>query len=356
MLNNLFKLLFGSSSDEGSYIDEESDMLLLSQVGAGSFGSVSLVRQESTGNLYAAKKSILQGMDLTSEINSCLAVNHRNVAKAFPYYYDDGEGTAYVLTDFVEGPSILQFLETIYNADLKLSIEETAWIGRELALGVHAIHRQGLVHRDLSHNNIILAEGRPVIIDFGLAKESLTKATGTLCGTPNFVAPEVGFSKATHLSDIFSVGSILYILHFQRSIVDDYGRGIALDLRFRRKVSKHEEPLVQVIEKAISLNPQDRQQSAFQLATELKPLADGISPDWWWTYHMLLYECAENCDSCDNPLPGRAAYCPYCGEASGSTGNKHGYSNGLTPYPCSSCDGKNSVHWTYCQSCGEELE
>jgi len=79
----------------GSYIDDESDMLLLSQVGEGAFGSVSLIRQGSTGKLFAAKKSLHAGMDLATEIGRCLAVDHRNVAKAFPHYYDDGEGLAY---------------------------------------------------------------------------------------------------------------------------------------------------------------------------------------------------------------------------------------------------------------------
>ena len=358
---NFLKWIFGSPSDEGSYdeanyIDDDADMLLLSQVGAGSFGSVSLIKQESTGKLFAAKKSLLDGVDLASEISSCLSVNHRNVAKAFPYYYDDGEGAAYILTDFIEGPSLLNFIEFIYDADIKLSVEETAWIGREIALGLHAIHRQGLVHRDLSFNNIILSQGRPVIIDFGLAKESLSKATGTLCGTPDFIAPEVGFSSATPLSDIFSVGALLYWLHFQHPLRDSYGRGIGLDLRFRKKGSSKEEPLFRIIEKAISLNPRERHSTAFQLAAELKPLADRVAPDWWWGYHSQLYECCGNCASCDNPLPGRAAYCPYCGEDTEYGGASRGYPTYLAPYPCSSCEGMNSVNWTYCQCCGEELE
>lgn len=352
---NILQYLFGSS-ESVKYIDDEGDMLFLSEIGAGAFGSVSLVRQESTGKLYAAKKGLNFGLDLATELQSCLAVKHRNVAAAFPYYYDDGDGLTYILTDFVEGPSLLHFLCDLSSDGQKLSVAEVAWIGREIALGLQSIHGQGMVHRDLSYNNVILSNGKPVIIDFGLAKESLTKATGSICGTPNFMAPEVGFARATPRSDIFSLGAILYMLHFQRPIMDDYGRGIALDLRFRKKLKKHEEPLVRIIEKAISLDPHERHSSARQLAVDLKPLADQISPDWWNRYHNLLYECAETCESCEYPLPGRATCCPYCSEPSLDGGSDTPYPRCLAPFPCDSCEAHNSVTWTYCASCGEELQ
>ena len=352
---NFWNWMFAPQPESGTYLDEASDIRLLSEVGSGGFGSVSLVRQESTGKLFAAKKSLDVGADLATEINRCLAVRHRNVAGAFPTYYDDGDGVCYILTEFVEGPSVAQLLMALGESSQRLSIPEVAWIGREIALGLQAIHDQGFVHRDLSFNNVILTEGRPVIIDFGLAKEALCNLTGTLCGTPNFIAPEAGFASATPRSDIFSLGCILYFLHFQRPILDDYGRGIALDLRFRKKFRKQEEPLIRIIEKAIAFNPRDRFASARQLVSALKPLADEVSPDWWWNYYHLLYECARDCAYCEDPLPGRALFCPCCGQATGKSKMAAGYAVHLTPYPCDCCDGKNSIHWAHCIQCGVEL-
>lgn len=355
---NIFKWLFGSTQEEGEFIDGENDMKILAVVGQGSYGTVSLVRQESSGKLFAAKKSIYPGgsANLTEEINRCLAVSHRNIAKAYPYYFDNGDGGIHILTEFTEGPSLLDFIDCLYRAGRSLSIHEAACLGREIALGLQVIHSKKMVHRDLSCNNIILSDGRPVVIDFGLAKESLCSATGTLCGTPNFIAPEVGFSRATPRSDIFSVGSILYFIYFQRVIMDEYGRGLAPDLRFKKKFKGAEKDFVSIIEKAIALNPADRFSSAREMAAALKPLADGVDANWWCEYHNLLYTCQECCEHCEAPLPGRAAYCPYCGESAGRRRSGPIYPKYLAAYPCQGCDSGNSVNWTYCHCCGEELE
>lgn len=86
-------------------------------------------------------------------------------------------------------------------------------LGAGLVEGLAAIHRCGLVHRDLKPGNVILADDGPRIIDFGIARavdaSSLT-ATGTVIGTYAYMSPEqIRADRAGPPSDVFALGSVL---------------------------------------------------------------------------------------------------------------------------------------------------
>ena len=92
-----------------------------------------------------------------------------------------------------------------------------ARIGREIASGLSAAHRQGLIHRDIKPDNIWLdaKAGRAKILDFGLARshevDSGLTQTGVVVGTPRYMAPEQATGETVdHRSDLFSLGSVLY--------------------------------------------------------------------------------------------------------------------------------------------------
>ena len=98
-----------------------------------------------------------------------------------------------------------------------LPVDEVIRIGREIALGLSAAHRRGLIHRDIKPSNIWLEEetGRAKILDFGLARasdggEQLTQA-GAMLGTPAYMSPEqASGDDADARSDLFSLGCVLY--------------------------------------------------------------------------------------------------------------------------------------------------
>jgi len=360
--------LFGAFSEESPYIDAQEDYRILGNLSAGAFGTTMLVLRESTGDLFAGKRSLYDpeftGIDLRDEVNRSLQVAHPNVAAAHKYYFESDEDGVTILSDFHQGPSLTSLvLEHLCpDDDLRgttLKPEETAWIGRRVALGLQAIHSAGLVHGDLSPNNVILAPSGPVIIDFGLAKQVTALITGSIMGTPGFIAPELGFRRPTPRSDVFALGAILYFLHFGCPITDAYGRGIGLEMTFRKPRNAREAGLCDVLRRAISIDPRDRFPSASQMAKALAPVAKHCPRNWLNRIQDILYQHdGLVCEKCGNAIPAYANYCPICGHGEyTATEGVWGWDQArqLRAYPCRSCDELNAAFWHYCYACGEEL-
>jgi serine/threonine protein kinase len=99
-----------------------------------------------------------------------------------------------------------------------LGVKEVLRIGMQIAEGLAAAHRQGLVHRDIKPANILLENGveRVKITDFGLARavdDASVTQSGTVAGTPMYMSPEQAEGFAVdHRSDLFSLGSVLYAM------------------------------------------------------------------------------------------------------------------------------------------------
>ncbi|MFJ2770990.1 protein kinase [Streptomyces sp. NPDC087300] len=115
----------------------------------------------------------------------------------------------WLVTAFIPGPT----LHDVVATDGALAPDAVLRLGAGLAEGLAAIHKCGLVHRDLKPGNVILASDGPRIIDFGIARavdaSSLT-ATGTIIGTYSYMSPEqIRADRAGAASDVFSLGSVL---------------------------------------------------------------------------------------------------------------------------------------------------
>lgn len=135
-------------------------------------------------------------------------VNHGNVIKLYTTGYD--QGYFYIAMEVVGGGSLEQRIKeqgTLQEAD-------ALRIGREVAEGLRAANRLGLVHRDVKPANILFTEsGTAKVVDFGLAVFFGTQAdeSGEIWATPYYVAPEVVLSGEEDLrSDIYSLGATLY--------------------------------------------------------------------------------------------------------------------------------------------------
>lgn len=144
------------------------------------------------------------------EARATAAVTHDNVIAI--HTVEDTGPVPYLVMQFIDGPTLQKKLDRTGQ----LSLKEILRIGLQLAEGLAAAHRQGLVHRDIKPANILLENGieRVKLTDFGLARAgddaSLTHS-GMVAGTPMYMSPEQADGKPVNCrSDLFSLGSVLY--------------------------------------------------------------------------------------------------------------------------------------------------
>ncbi len=146
------------------------------------------------------------------EIKLAARLNHPHILPLF----DSGaaEGFLYYVMPYVEGESLREGLDR----QSQLPVEEALHIARSMAGGLDYAHRQGVVHRDVKPENVMLHEGEAMIMDFGIAKavsvagsETLTQ-TGMMVGTPAYVSPEQasGETVIDGKSDQYSLACVLY--------------------------------------------------------------------------------------------------------------------------------------------------
>jgi WD40 repeat protein len=145
------------------------------------------------------------------EARATAALRHDNVITI--YQVSEDRGVPFLAMEFLQGET----LQDCLRRERRLPVAEVLRIGREVAAGLAAAHRQGLLHRDIKPGNLWLeAETRRVkILDFGLARAlggdlHLTQ-TGAVVGTPLYMAPEQAQGEALdQRCDLFSLGCVLY--------------------------------------------------------------------------------------------------------------------------------------------------
>ena len=142
------------------------------------------------------------------EAEAAAALDHPNICTV--HEIDEADGRTFLVMAFVEGRSLSEKL-----AERPLPLNEALDIAIQVADGLHAAHKKGIVHRDIKSANIMVdAEGRAKIMDFGLAHlTGHTKITqeGTTLGTPAYMSPEQVRGEVTdQRTDIWSLGVVLY--------------------------------------------------------------------------------------------------------------------------------------------------
>jgi serine/threonine protein kinase/Flp pilus assembly protein TadD len=186
---------------------------LLERVGRGSFGEVyrawdpSLERE--VGLKILLPRSVDEGAqyeDLLREARALAAVRHTNILSI--YGVDRHDGRVGFWTDFVHGKT----LAALVREQGPFGYRETALIGLDVTKALSAVHRAGLVHRDIKAENVMREEGgRILLMDFGLS--ALAARQQDLAGSPRYMAPELFLgAEASVATDIYSVGVLLFYL------------------------------------------------------------------------------------------------------------------------------------------------
>jgi serine/threonine protein kinase len=213
-------------------------------------------------------------------------LNHANIATI--YEIGEAAGNPFIVMECVEGETLN---DRINNGQLHL--KEVVEIGEQIAEALAEAHERGVIHRDIKSANIMITpRGKVKVLDFGLAKptpllserKAKTKLTesGVLLGTVNYMSPEqaTGRGEVTHLSDIFSLGVVLYEMttgnlpfegdtYFQTiEAISKKSHGTIKKLRKDAPAS-----LIAIIERMLKKAPSERYQTASEIARDLRKVA-----------------------------------------------------------------------------------
>jgi eukaryotic-like serine/threonine-protein kinase len=216
-------------------------------------------------------------------------IHHEAIVRYYIFSHDPGTGRHYLAMEFVDGQPLSELLQRG-----PLGVAAVCVLKERLAAGLNAVHQHGIVHRDLSPDNVLIPAGdlaKAKIIDFGIAR-STRAGDGTIIGSGfagknNYVSPEqLGLfgGDVSAKSDIYSLGLVLAQCLLGRPI--DMG-GSQLEVLEKRRVIpdlRAVEPRFQpLLERMLQPNPADRPESmaavaAWPLAPQGPPAPRAAAP------------------------------------------------------------------------------
>jgi len=251
---------------------------ILAEAGHGSMGNVYKARDRETGEIIALKllkPEIASDQAMMERFKNELLfarkITHKNVCRV--HEFNRIGGIAYTSMEFVEGESLRSVLNRFGGLPLRKALD----LAQQVCSGLQEAHAQGIVHRDLKPENVMLdAQGNVKIMDFGIARsmEAGTRLTGSMVGTPAYMAPEqVAGKPVDYRTDVYSLGLILYEV-FTGTPAFQADNAVAVALKQMREAPKppHEiEPTVPVtIERAILKCMEKEPARRFQSVAELQ--------------------------------------------------------------------------------------
>ena len=186
----------------------------LKTVGLGSYGRVRLCKQKKTGNVYVMK--ILKKNDIIkqkqvdhvySEFNILSGLKHPFIVQLLGYNFEDPK-YIYFIMEYIQGGELFSLLRSKGS----FPVSQTKFYIAHIITIFEYLHSKNIVYRDLKPENILINKnGYLKLTDFGFAKILENEKTYTLCGTPEYLAPEIilnkGHGKAV---DWWTLGILLY--------------------------------------------------------------------------------------------------------------------------------------------------
>ncbi len=275
---------------------------IVSPLGAGGMGEVYRARDTRLERTVAIKvlpsrlsSSPESRQRFEREAKTISQLSHPHICAL----YDVGnqDGVEYLVMEYLEGETLSDRL-----ASGPLSLEQTLRFGTEIADALDKAHRHGIVHRDLKPGNVMITKSGVKLLDFGLAKatapasdaaalsslptrqKELT-AEGTILGTVQYMAPEQLEGKEADVrTDIFALGAVLYEMATRKKAFSGATQASLISAILRddpEPVSQTQRmsppALDRVVKTCLAKDPEERWQSARDVAKELKWIAEGTA-------------------------------------------------------------------------------
>ena len=271
-----------SEALQGRYLIER-------EIGRGGMAIVYLGRDLRYDRVVAIKVmrpeilASVGGTRFLREIQIAAKLSHPHILPLF----DSGEalGFHYYVMPFVDGESLRERL----TRENMLAVDAAVRVGIEVANGLAHAHGQGVVHRDVKPENIMLAGGTAVLTDFGIARAvdadgGRLTGTGLLVGSPAYMSPEQATGAVDHRTDVYALGCVLYEMlagappfagPSAMSLLASHTSKAVPPLRERRgDVSAECES---VVLRALAKKPEDRFATMEELAVALQQVASGTA-------------------------------------------------------------------------------
>lgn len=275
---------------------------IVALVGAGGMGEVYRAHDTRLDRPVAIKTLKDTGLDapdhrrlerFRQEARAVARITHPNICTLYDVC-EEGS-TTFLVMEFVEGTTLERRLE-----DGPLPLATALKIATQIADALDHAHRQGVVHRDLKPGNVMLARDRATLLDFGLAKlkepdDGLATLTATMAaplteartivGTVPYMAPEqIEGRQADARTDIFALGIVLYeMVAGRRPFTGDSSAAVMAGIVGAEPPSLSSLqpltplPLERLVGRCLAKDPDDRWQTARDLAAELRWIAEAGS-------------------------------------------------------------------------------
>ncbi|HSP34016.1 MAG TPA: protein kinase, partial [Thermoanaerobaculia bacterium] len=262
-------------------------------IGAGGMGEVYRARDSRLNRTVAVKvlprefsANQKRRERFLREARSISSFTHPNVCQL--YDIGSSDGIDYLVMELLDGESLADRLSRG-----PLPVEQAIRYAIEMARALAAAHRQGIVHRDIKPGNVILTKSGAKLVDFGLATEApkmvATDATtfvhapltadGAVVGTLQYMSPEQVEGKAVDArSDIFSFGAVLFeMVTGRRAFGSNTHAGVISSIMTDDPPAVAPPALDRVVRKCLAKDPDDRWQSAADIATALEWVTIGTA-------------------------------------------------------------------------------
>jgi tetratricopeptide (TPR) repeat protein/TolB-like protein len=282
------EVLAGVKSGAGDW--RIADHEILDEIARGGMGVVYRAKEPNSDRIVALKCVLAYQGDsdhvvarFRREAETASRLEHPNIV---PIYQvgETADGFPYYTMKFASAGSLLQARGPLLDHPRR-----SARLMVKVARAVHFAHEQGVLHRDLKPGNILLdAHGEPLVSDFGLARceavsSYLTRSLASF-GTPGYIAPEQADGPAAQLTpaaDIYSLGAVLFELLTGRTpFVGENAFAVmkqsaeAPAPKLRSLVPKADRDLEIICARCLERQPEDRYQSAAELADDLESWLD----------------------------------------------------------------------------------